>query len=330
MRTRARAIACLLVALACCAGAAAEAVWTGFFDYYYHAAPGCALAGSTFAIDRETAESERNRRPCPACVPDAAEYPGIEAVVRGGTAVVRVPDGFGRAVVSDAGGDIEESFAPYWSADAVGAEAARTLAELLHGADYLDFLERYAEEGACRAELIRPEIAAPDEAWLAMNARHIGGAWLFTVRPGEAEQARMDAGGTLDLDLRFAVGAVSLDGGRLTAACNRQMRFEDTVAPVHSQNKTAFVQAFDAVDLAVYEDIGAFICVLHEAQPEPAGWLDVALLLDGADVGIRLNGYWSGGYATYCCTLTGGELEALLLGATPSLRHPEAEAGGAP
>lgn len=307
---------CALLAMACGVAGAAETVWAGFFDFYYHDAPNCGLAnGALTAIDFDNAVYDKGLCPCPACVPDAVQYPGVEAVARGGTVVIRVPDDWLSALVAERpNADFQASFTPYWSAEETGDAAARIVAEQLHGEAYLDYLKRDGQQAA----LIRPAIDIPEGA-LLLNERHLGGAWLFALRPDEDVRAQMADEGSLDVGLYALVGTIRMDGGRLSAACNRRLDLERSLGLYASRDTVDFERDYGDIDLAVYDERDAAICVIHEHDPDPERLVDVALRLDGVDTGIALNGYLGGEGATYCCTLTWGELEALSRGAMPSL-----------
>ena len=321
-------IVAALAAMALGLSGAAETVWTGFFDHCYHAAPNCALANGALApIDRDEAVEKKALAPCHACVVDSAAYDGVEAVMRAGTVVVRVPDDW--AAQAGASRDLSSasSFTPLWSADADGAEANRLLARLLHGEAYVDALAQIADGRPCRADLALPEVNIPDVECQLLNARHIGGAWLFTLRPGEAVREAMAEDDRLDVELRIFLGTVSVEGGRLTAACNRAVADDRPLSLNRTRNSVTFGAEYDGFDLTAYGERDAYICVIHEHEPDPDRLEGVRLLLDGVDCDIEMNGYLGGEGATYCCTLAEGELEALLLNAQPSLFRDSADVG---
>ena len=314
-----RAALCALLALSVGFGCEAETVYTGFFDIYYHAAPNCALAnGAMGPIGLESAARDKGLSPCPVCVADGTDYPGVEAVVRAGTVVVRVPDEWLALADEAIGFTAGERFTPYWSADETGPAARRALAELLHGEAYVNFLKS-AEDGARQADFARPEVRLSDVESLLMNVRHIGAAWLFTLRPGEAVRAAMADDGRLTVGLSALKGTLRLDGDHLNAACNRRLDTDLTLSLNETRNSVAFEGDYGGINLAVYAERDANICVVHERAPVVGRMDGVELRLDGMNCGIALNGYHSDSGVTYCCALTQGELAALMAGAAPSL-----------
>ncbi len=316
-----RGLACaLLLAALLPAGARAEAdaaeYWAGFFDYYYHAAPRCALAGTVSPVTLEEAQAQ-GKFACPACVDDETTYKGVDATTRGGTLVIRVSDAW---LQQRSGEDLEADFEGYWAGEFTGTEAATQLAGLLHGAAYRAFLEAAGKSAAMDTALV-PDVPLP-EGGLLLNRRHIGAAWFLTMRPDAEGLKELEKKGRLYVDLGFNVNTLTMIGSALDVYVSGQWLNggESTrIKPKESKNKTRFKLESDVLSLAVYKDMGINICVLHHrgfgAHP-----LDGATLrIDGVDQGLRLNGYDTGKDAIFCCVLTEAEALALEGGASVEL-----------
>lgn len=346
--------AALICALTLSAVALAEEssqYYAGFFDYYYHACPGCALAGTVAPTDRQEF-LEQGKYPCPACVDDAADYQGVEAVVRGGTLVIRVPDQWMKNRPAGETADNFEYRYDEYSDDFFDEAGLAEMARQLHGADYrkllaaLDAYDAACREGSSAARSLMPEPAmarepgiAPGAGGLMMCRRHIGAAWYLVYRPEEASRKRLAQKGSLDIDLYFTVNTL------------RAERYEDidnpgrqgfalsvfpgglwenkafALAPEKSGNRIDYQdsQAYQSdgdfldnalsLDIALYRDMDANICVLHRVPAETAPLAGASLLIDGVDHGIRMAGYDDDNTGIFCCVLTDAEANALKNGA---------------
>lgn len=297
------------LSLTTCARAGADSCYAGFFDDYYHAAARCALADTVSPVSLEEAEAQ-GKQPCPACVDDAARYSGVEAVERGGTLVIRVPDAW---MAARPAGETEDNFERYWAGEFTGREADLLIAEQLHGAAYRALLE----DGAPRRQAISrvPDVELGSGA-LMMNRRHIGAAWILIYRPAEAARQALDRAGRLEIPLYFTVNTLTLQNGALNVFGGglwRDAAFE--VKPDKSKNRTFFEAEYDGLTLRVFRDRGMNIAVWHLANGGADGLAGATVLIDGADRGIRADGYPSGDGAVFCCALTEGELHALENGA---------------
>ena len=317
MRLKCLAILMLAAAVALCAAAPAEeadAYWAGFFDYYYHSAKDCALAGTVSPIDQETAIAQ-DKYLCPVCADDSRKYSGVDAAVRGGTLVVRVPDAWMASRPASETGDN-----PDWDTRKFeGSAAAEALAELLHGADYRAALAQ-ADGGLPVARV--PDIF-PDAGGFMMNRRHIGGAWYLTYRPGADIRKALEKQKKLDVALRFTVYTLTRRGDALTAFGGGLWADEAfTLKPERSKNEVMLKRDATqdgAPQLAVYDDMGACICVLHQQPALQSCLAGASLRIDGVDCGIRMTGYADGEEGIYCCVLTDAEFNALENGATAEL-----------
>lgn len=314
-------IGALLAAMSAYPAIAEEssALYAGFFDNYYHMAERCALAGTVSEIGLREAKAQ-GKYPCPVCVDDDIRYKGVRSVVRGGTLVIRVPDDWMRKQRVDAKGTL--SIETLWLGDYSGRDADLALSELLHGADYRAFLDALAtrgsastgdEEGLEHARV--PDIALADGA-LTMNRRHIGAAWYLVIRPGEADRASLADHGRVSAVLGFAIEQLRMQSGALTV--NQLQRWQDpdfAIKPKKSKNKTRFMIEQGDLALAVYGDMQSNICVIRQGNVAGVSLADAALTIDGVAIETRMNGYFDGTCAIFCCMLTDAEADALEGGA---------------
>lgn len=300
-----------------------SALYAGFFDSYYHAAERCALAGTVSEISLREAKAQ-GKYPCPACVDDDIRYKGVRSVIRGGTLVVRVPDDWMQRQQSDAKGTL--SIETLWLGDYSGRDAELAISELLHGADYRAFLDALASRGSASTgdgegpEHARvPDIALADGA-LTMNRRHIGAAWYLVIRPGEADRASLADHSRVSAGLGFEVEQLRMQGNALTVS--RLQRWQDpdfSIKPKKSKNKTRFMIEQGDLALAVYDDMQSNICVIRQGNVAGVSLADAALTIDGVAVETRMNGYFDGTYAIFCCMLTDAEADALEGGAEAAI-----------
>ena len=322
--------------------------YAGFFDYYYHAHPKCAVAGTVAPIDRDEAEAQ-GKYPCPVCVDDDTKYKGVEATVRGGTLVIRVPDQW---MLDRPANEMEDNFNYRYDAYADDFFAGAGLAEMarqLHGATYRDLLTEWEAYDAARqadksaAEIIslvpkpvhaREPGIAPTDGGLLMHQRHIGDAWYMVYRPEKNDRKRLSKDGRLAVDLYFTINTLRAEGtvdadDRHGFALNvypgglwENLGEPTTLKPKKSKNKAEFEDEWEYkpegyfLDWTVYRDMETNICVLHRFPAATAPLAEAALLIDGADSGIRLTGYDDGeNDGVFCCVLTDAEVDALKNGA---------------
>ena len=305
-----------VLALSACARADEAQCYAGFFDEYYHAAANCALAATVSPVSVKEAE-DQGKLPCPACVDDEAGYKGIEAAERGGTLVIRVPD---KWMEERPAGETEDNFEHYWSGEFTGREADMLLSEQLHGAAYRELLAALEDDAPIHRAISRVPDIELDAGALLMNRRHIGAAWLLTYRPAEAARKALEKDGRLQIPLYFTVNQLTLQKDALNVYGGGLWRDKEfRVKPQKSKNATRFEAESDGLRLQVFRDMDVNICVLHLDSPDPDRLAGASLLIDGADRGIRMDGYDAGGHAVYCCALTDGEVRALENGAAAGI-----------
>lgn len=253
--------------------------------------------------------------PCPVCVGDETDYGDPCAVERGGTAVLRVSDKWIQSrerfdALGTAGDDVFE-----------GEAATKELARILHGEAYEAFLNQIMQRGGAEAEVLCPDLYE-DDGLLVMHARHIGGAWYLTFRPGEAGRKRMKADGRIDVEACLNGGSIRWADGTLTEV-SWGHHWEETLALKLGaiSGKPAFSGDFENLAVTLFREMDANILVIRES-PGDGAWLGAVLTLDDRLAADGLTGYMDGGDAVYVCVLADVEAEALKGGAFPRLIHP--------
>ncbi len=294
--------------------------YAGFFDYYCHAHPKCALAGTVAAVDRAEAEAA-GKFPCPVCMDDEAQYAGVESVARYGTLVIRVPDAW---MDGQPDTTLADNSASVYYGSYAGEAADSYLARALHGAAYRACLNAMTSGAPVDGIMCRePGVNAPEGA-LMMSRRHIGAAWYLVYRPEEAAREEMRSMGSLALSLYFDLDALTLQDDTLTPS--HRLKWQDGAFLLHpqpSKNVTDFTTERDGLSLEIYREMDANICVLHWAVPDggpnpvdPTG--DFMLRIDGCwDFfnGIDIHGYRADDTLVFCGVLTDAEANALKNGA---------------
>lgn len=322
MNLNKRLLTALLCAALCLLGAArAEGVVYRDDDMSLrgHASRYCALAAKDALETSVDAWEGSGYYPCPACVPDESQYPGVEAWERGGTVLVRVPDAWIEARLA------EES-SPETAPEALlyeGGARDQDLARLLHGQAYLDLLEHAAVGGTQLAEALVPECA--EEGLLVMSRRHLGAAWLLAVRPDKAGRDALAKSGRLNLPLRLWRLELKV---RTYAAGALFEATEDTVcrtvtlelAPKKSDGEIALRRndvEEDGYGFYIVADGDVCTLVYRERQydGEYATHRRAELLGDA----FWLEGYRDGEDAVFVCAVTEGELAATRESLYPAL-----------
>ncbi|MCR4622076.1 MAG: hypothetical protein K5663_08350 [Clostridiales bacterium] len=177
--------------------AVAETVYARANDIYYHAIPDC--------MGREYAETDdaSGLYPCPICVQDKNEYPGLEVFRIAGLTIIRMPDDW-MAVQADTMG----IFAYTEEIEYTGEEAESHVAEYLHGDAYTEFKRIVREGGTAKdtARFMSNLVYGFDRC----HTVHIGGAW-YDVYGNLEYPVSYDC----DLTFRFFLGPMSMTDGTL-------------------------------------------------------------------------------------------------------------------
>ena len=304
-RTILPALLCTALAMLLCAATAEGTIYVDDASHCWHSTRSCALARNLREISKSAADyPDWEVRPCAACVPDETAYSGIEAWERGGTVVIRVPDSYLRQQMEPGGWEATASDALIHEADTEDGDIAR----LLHGRDYLDYLENAREGQIYTTEAYIPD-CMPDG--LLMNRRHIGAAWYLTVRPS----APYDGG---SFELPFYIYRDRLEitrwpaGATLSQAGGPMGEDDLTITPKKSGGKLAFKSDDDfAADAQFYvvRDDGVNILVVREKHFDP----DYSLTrrVDYCHAQFTLQGYADGEDAVYCGVISDSELAAM-------------------
>lgn len=261
-------------------------------DLYYHENPACAAR-----TDRE--EDPEAKFPCPVCVPE--EIDGEPSCVeRGGTYVLRIPD---KWMASRPEKEIHGVFAGTSVDEYRGEAGQEKLAELLHGAEYNDFLADYAANGYAETRVFTPTCI---ENGLVMNLRHIGGAWYLTMHEPPEE-----------IYLRFFTGDMWMENDTLHV--HEYLEWGDydyELKPVRKSDRgAAFEAEYIGFDIAIYDEMDTKIVVVHEWAAD-RDLLENARLIIGAEAPVMLNGYMNGDQGVFCGVLTDAEAAAIADGET--------------
>lgn len=185
----------ILLALTMCAEA--EPVFTGDGDIYYHAIPDC------MGREYDEASDDNGLYPCPVCVQDERDYPGLEVFQIAGLTIIRMPDDWMAAQTDTSG-----IFAMTEEEEYTGEEAEARVAEYLHGDAYADFKRGIREGGTSEsiARIMSNYTLNCDRC----QTVHLGGAW-YDVYGNMEYPSPYDH----DLNFRFFFGPMFQTGAVL-------------------------------------------------------------------------------------------------------------------
>lgn len=302
MKNRFALLLILLLLLLPLGPALGEADYRDGLYHCFHASPDCALARQGLAQD-----GGGTCYPCPACVPDEAAYPGVEAWERGGTAVVRIPD----SLIAEA---LAEGAEPAEVPEAllcVANTRDEDLARLVHGLGYLNLLRGARAGETLRATAFIPEYSPKAGDVTVLNQRHIGAAWYLTVRPAGAELSLWMNYYRAELDITALPGGLTFAQGEGTAVKRALL----TVKPEKSGGEVVYRSAEsdffgdDGRSIYVIRDGNVNICVIREKNYDPEYGL--FRRADYCGSVIDMTGYEDKKDAVFCCVLTDGELAAM-------------------
>lgn len=294
----------------------ADGYWSKEGDLHYHGFSGC------LGKENLTMQDPSGKAPCPVCVPVSDESTEIRATERGGTLVVRIPDGWVDGFFIG-----REDFAPdninTIPIEYFGRTAILTAAQMLSGDDYIGFMN---DQKNGNAEAV--SISADCYAWrgngdgVSMNLRHIDGAWYDITHDFSGDDD--------DWKLSFSVNATKVwtEGDvLLTQHCDSDG--EDALIPVESMKgaKPVFSGEYDNLTISIYDTLETHIAVFHEPDGNSDVLKDVGLDIGVHMTDILMNGYMSGKTAVFCCVLTDAEVSALESGAIPELVRPSLAEG---
>lgn len=305
----------LALCLPCAAlGEAGSGFFTRSADLYYHYNEFCGGSGGMVPISQAAAQAF-GKHVCPVCMPEEDTGGEIQAVVRGGTIVVRFPDArLAEAELTDVFG---------WSQDSVypGDAGARMLAHCLHGESYNAFMAELQGGGAAQGRALEPEILSGSDVMI-MSLRHIGGSWYAVARSDAKPGERWN------MYWRINSHALNMQPDGLHIVFDRQSVESWLELPLGQMGDADPVYEYSEGSLRVeaYRAMDAVIAVVYDSAADADFLQDVQLRIGGADSGIEVTGYMNGKTGVYCCVLTEGELAALQSGAQAELwRRPLSE-----
>ena len=283
-----------------------ETCWTKDSDPYYHAYEHCQGAKDLYEADSYEVAWAGGKYKCPVCYQDATQYVGVEAVERGGTYVVRLPDEWMRSQ------ETKGVFAASSEYVYTGTEAQQVLAEQLHGDRYVQFAQECEKTGSAEEKCYYPDFY-PSNDEIFMSTRHIGGAWYVVLRPTKKYSG--------SICLRFFTGPMTWKNGELTTLQEDEYDDDNHKLKLNklSGQGAVFEGERENLKYSIYDEMGVYIAVIRE--PGASGCEELLLNIDGFDTGIKLNGYMEGEDAVFVCTLTAAETNAMNIGASLVLSH---------
>lgn len=270
----------------------------------FHATDRCALAAGNPLENRGGPTSEYF--PCQACVADETEYAGVACWARGGTAIVRLPDAWIEAALS-------EDAAPGEVPDALihgGGSEDADLARLVHGRAYVDLLAALDAGSTQAATAFVPEYVGGD---LLMSCRHLGAAWYLAVRP---------EGGTDGFALPLRLWRADLEvephpaGVTLRAAGAICRELEAPLTPVPSSGEVTLRWEdgdYSGLDLYVVRDgdVNALVVRMKYCDPDDPDDPGLNRLAAYVRDQFALNGYMDGEDGVFVAAVTDGEVNML-------------------
>ena len=298
---------CALLILLCVPFAARadgqDEYWTTRAELYYHGYANCNGAEGRVPISAEAAAAF-DKYPCPVCVPAGSDSTQVQGVARGGTIVLRFPDGM------LAEPELTGVFGWGFPVDYEGAEAWTRLGELLHGEEYAGFAERVRAGGSAETVARVPCVVTIGDE-LTLNQRHIGGDWYSIVRPKERFEDSWEMYWRIDgLELEMAGDALREEFSLQTVEEYQTVRLASADGA-----QSVFQRTAGNLEIRVYRELDANVAVICERSADADFLEKVGLRIGGYDCGVALTGYMDGSDGVFCCTLTDGELHLLEAGA---------------
>lgn len=295
-----------------CGACAAEQYWSKDGDLYYHAFSGC--LGKEGMLQQDAS----GKAPCPVCLPVKDMDTEICAVERGGTIVVRIPDGCmepfaenKERFVSDFGNFSEPIEYPDRTAQSVAAG-------LLCGNDYIAFMQAW-ESGSAKTAAVtgRSFIRKPKSDSVSMNTRHIDGAWYDINHSFGKSSDRWD------INVRVDCIDIWTEGDTLVTFYRDGDSLDLALVPESMKGmKPVFSGKYDNLELSIYDAIETYIAVFHEPVGNAESLEYIGLDINSYETDILMNGYMNGKMAVFCCVLTDAEVLAIESGAVPKLIRP--------
>lgn len=302
-------LAALLMLPVCAFADVQSEFWTCNEDLYYHFNRHCSGNDGLVPIS-ETAAQAFGKYACPVCSQREDEGEDVQAVVRGGTIVVRFSDAW------LAQPELTGVFG--WSPDSeyAGEEADALLAQYLHGDAYNRFIADYLADGSAGGRARVPAVL-PTGGELIMNERHLGSDWYIIVRPA------VKFGGSWEMYWRINGVKLQMDGETLSTNFDLQTVEEHRELQLSRASGEAPVleTESDALQITVYREMDANIAVIYENAADRDFLEGAELRIPGVKQGVLLFGYMDGERGVYCCTLTDAELALLQDGAQAEIWH---------
>lgn len=289
----------ILLALTMCAKA--EPVFAGNGDIYYHAIPDC--------MGREYVEAsdDNGLYPCPVCVQDERDYPGLEVFQIAGLTIIRMSDDWMAAQTDTSG-----IFAMTEEEEYTGEEAEAHVAQYLHGDAYTEF-KRAVREGGTSESIARIMSNYTINCDRCQTV-HLGGAW-YDVYGNMEYPSPYDH----DLNFRFFFGPMFQTGAVLKEHISDEYDdyftegFQDPPLTV-PEAVPSWSASIDGGTLELYSTYGFHLMVFRLTGKDAL--LMPRLTLDGPGWPEKVEVLAAdvGGDALYGAVLSQGQAEALRQG----------------
>ena len=244
-------------------------------------------------------------KPCPICVPDSNNYLGIEAFMRGGTVVIRIPDTELERIFCESpiSATLSDSLFPS------GGDADSDLAYLLHGKDLLNALQ--GGVGKTLSQTFLPALIHGDDI-LLMSQRHLGAAWYFVVRPSKTVYSALKSGDTLELSLNIYDVTLEITRwwyGYALTDYQSVRRVETSICITPEKSANIVIEqdedVINSVTTTIYRDRNVYTLVIYDHTPMLHDNYVRWTMISGTY--SQLNGYSSGEKGVYCTVLSEAE-----------------------
>lgn len=235
-----------------------------------------------------------------------AEAEGVEALVRGETALVRIPCEWLQTYAA-------VEYPP--EARSHGFDSRRFtvddswLRENLSDAQYAAFMQHYLQNGSACELFIRDvglivDSTQPAYDRLLMNKRLLNGCWYLVFHQ---EPLNFDCACVYYPTTLFADGKT----GRIEAIEHADAEIPEAQISVHRYDAGAGRSIRRAgLNFEIFQGLNTNIVVMSVPFSKDT-FMETAVLQIGESLSIELTGYQAGARAAYCCVLNDSELNAL-------------------
>lgn len=280
--------------------------WTTKEDPYYHSQKECGEISDRFPIS-ENAALEFDKTPCSVCIEGEITAETLQATVRAGTYVVRIPEDYLRKFSLNGvfGTAKTDDYDPNVLANM----------NLMTNRENIAFQTEFIANGRVEGRYRAADLIS-DETALGLNIRQIDGVWYLVVRPQEHYSSEKP------FRWRIMENEISVNGdGKLTIISDHEIIREDYLEIKDENALLIYQEEYGQLEISVYRSLDVNIAVIYEKNPDPY-LLDGEVHIGDMDNDLKVSGYIDGfDMATYCCVLSDEELGMLVSGKEPSIYH---------